>query len=250
MKRIGIWIVCMIMLCAGAALAEEARGEEYRLQDFIDSKLFTDPLGHSPYDRANGPYPAATYERITEAFPSAVDRCYARAPEIRRILFRIPPKIGESSNEWSDSKLLYSYWKASDGIFVVLWTGNASMGGVGLEAGRAFCFSSLDELAPVQADAWRPEAHRIPNYHQNLIMKAPVYIGNGNIEVILGHLIPEQVYCLTYAETKGFDLKSYLLWGRKYARITDCSPLIEDEIRAMMAYINEIEWGLHTPAAE
>lgn len=242
MKRIVILLICIMMICVNGSFAEEILEETHCLQDFIDSKLFADPLGCLHYDPLNGSYPAATYEEITKVFPGAVHRYYERAPEIRRILYRIPREIGELSDYWSNSKLLYSYWRAIDGVFVVIWKGSRSVSDVGLIAGRAFCFSSLSELVPFQPETWIPQEQKVVMYHRNIIRKGHVYLGNNTMDVLIEDIIPQQIYCLVYSEEHGFDLKSYLFWKSKRLPVLDCSFLIESEIQTLIEYINEVEF--------
>ena len=101
MKRMKVLIICIMMMCIRISFAEEG----YHIKDFTESKLFADQFGCIPYDSVNGYHTAATYEEITKEFPGAVDRYYECAPEIRRILYRIPLKIGESSVYWSNSRI-------------------------------------------------------------------------------------------------------------------------------------------------
>lgn len=238
MKKIWTELVCMLM-CIGCSFAAGAKA--YCLNDFIQSKCFADQFGRIQCDSANGFYPAATYEEIAKAFPGAVDRYDERAPEIRQILYRIPAKMGESSNAWSNSSLLYSYWKAEDGVFVVVWEGNASMGGEGLVAGRTFSFSALQELTPLRVEGGIHQDDEILTVQPNIIQRSPVYLSNNTVDVFLEKLVPEQIYCIAYDETDGFYLKSYLLWEGESIQITDCSFLIEAEMQKMMERVNEME---------
>ena len=235
MKKIRVLIICMIMMCIRISFAEE----EYYIKDFIESKLFADQFGCIQYDSANGDYTVATYEEITKEFPGAVDRCYEYAPKIRAILYRIPSKIGESSVYWSNSKLLYSYWKAVDGVFIVIWEGNNSISNVGLVAGRSFYFTSLKELAPLQLEAQINYENEILDYQKNLVKKSPVYLSNNTIDVIIEDMIPTQVYCVAYNENRGIYLKSYFLWKGRHIRVSDCTFLIEDEMEELVKYINK-----------
>lgn len=84
-----VLITCIMMMCIRISFAEEG----YHIKDFTESKLFADQFGCIPYDSVNGYHTAATYEEITKEFPGAVDRYYECAPEIRRILYRIPQKM-------------------------------------------------------------------------------------------------------------------------------------------------------------
>lgn len=241
MKKLGILLICIVMICIKLSLAEEICGIEYCLQDFIDSKLFADRFGRIQYDALSGYHHAATYEEIIRVFPGAIDRYYDRAPEIRQILYRIPSENGAVSNYWSNSKLLYSYWKAIDGIFVVIWEGNNSMSDVGLVAGRTLYFSSLKGLTPLQNDICICQENDLTMLHPNVIKRSSVYLGNSIIDVFMEKLFPEQIYCLAYSEEKGFYLKCYLFWESECTTITDCTFIIEDEIKALMEYVNEVE---------
>lgn len=237
MKRMKVLIICIMMMCIRISFAEEG----YHIKDFTESKLFADQFGCIPYDSVNGYHTAATYEEITKEFPGAVDGYYECAPEIRRILYRIPLKIGESSVYWSNSRILYSYWKAVDGVFIVIWEGNNSISNVGLVAGRSFYFTSLKELVPLQLEDQINYENEILNYQKNLVEKSPVYLSNNTIDVIIEDVIPTQVYCVAYNENRGIYLKSYFLWKGRHIRVSDCTFLIEDEMEELVKYINKVE---------
>ena len=136
---------------------------------------------------------------------------------------------------------MYSYWKAVDGIFIVIWGGNNSISNVGLVAGRSFYFTSLKELVPLQLEDQINYENEILNYQMNLIEKSPAYLSNNTIDVIIEDMMPTQVYCVAYNENRGIYLKSYFLWKGRHIRVSDCTFLIEDEMEELVKYINKIE---------